>query len=105
MDHDFLELIEPTPTLKGKKCKIGAFFLTLTLSYSPLFFSLILWYLYDYFVAGATLLITFLVIGIVRSKLRNDVIPPNQREFHYTDSAIATWYVTKRVCYQVSNLN
>lgn len=98
MEHDFLELIEPTPTLTGKKCQIAAFLLGFFLSYATLIISLITWYIYDYFIAGATLLMTFLVIGIIRSKLRNDVIPPKQREFHYTDKAIASWYFAKKIC-------
>ncbi len=98
MEHNFLELIEPTPTLKSKKCQIGASLLAFLLNYLTLIISLTAWYLYDYFIAGATLLITFLVIGIIRSKLRNDVIPLNQREFHYTDKAIASWYFSKKIC-------
>ena len=99
MDEKFLDLIEPTPKIKSRKCKISALLLTFFLSYFPLLISVIVWYLYDYFIAAATLLITFLIIGILRSKLRNDVIPPNQREFHYTDSAISTWYIAKRICF------
>jgi hypothetical protein len=98
MEHDFLELIEPTPKLESKKCQLGASLLSFFLNYFTIIISLISWYMYDYFIAGATLLITFLLIGIIRSKLRNDVIPANQREFHYTDKAIASWYFSKRIC-------
>ena len=105
MDNSFLELIEPTPKLENKKCKLIAFLLFLSLGYSPLLFSGIIWYLYDYFFAVAALLITYLVLGIIRSQLRNNVIPLSQRELLYTDMAIATWYVAKRVCHQVNNLN
>ena len=105
MDHDFLELIEPTPKLESKKCKFVAYLLFLSLSYSPFLFSSMIWYFYDYFFAGAALLLTYLILGIIRSQLRNNVIPLNQREFHYTDIAIATWYVAKRICYQIDNLN
>jgi hypothetical protein len=106
MDNNFLEFIEPTPTLENKKCKLIAFLLFLSLNYLPLLFSGIIWYLYDYFFAVATLLVAYLVLGIIRSQLRNNVIPLNQREFHYTDIAIATWYIAKRVCHRVvSNLN
>ncbi len=99
MENDFLELIEPTPTIQTKKCRALVLCITFFLKFSTIIGALIAWIFYDYFVAAATLLITFLVIGIIRSKLRNEVIPPNQREFHYTDKAIATWYVAKRICF------
>ena len=98
MQSEFLELIEPTPKLKTSKCRLLAFLLFMFLSYSPLLLAILAWYLYDYFIAGAVLLLSFLVVGIIRSKLRNEVIPPNQREFHYTDKAIADWYLSKRIC-------
>jgi len=100
MDQNFLELIEPTPKIESKKCKFIALLLSLSLTYSPLLIGVVIWYFYDYFFAGATLLITYLVVGIIRSQLRNDVIPINQREFHYTDKAIATWVVAKQLCSQ-----
>ncbi|WP_345993826.1 hypothetical protein [Sulfurimonas sp. HSL-1716] len=99
MDNDFLELIEPTPKIKNKKCGVLVFFISFFLKFSPALFALWAWYLYDYFIAGAVLLITFLIVGIIRSKLRNEVIPANQREFAYTDNAIAVWYVAKRICF------
>lgn len=99
MEDNFLELIEPTPKIEDKKCKIYVFIITFFLKFSTIIAALIAWYLYDYFIAGATLLITFLLVGIVRSKLRNEVIPANQREFAYTDKAIAIWYVAKRICF------
>jgi|APCry1669189204_1035204.scaffolds.fasta_scaffold281485_2 hypothetical protein len=103
MDQNFLELIEPTPKIESKKCKFIALLLSLSLTYSPLLVGIVIWYFYDYFFAGATLLITYLVIGIIRSQLRNDVIPINQREFHYTDKAIAAWVVAKQLCHERKN--
>lgn len=99
MEDNFLELIEPTPKIEKKKCRVLVFIITFFLKFSTVIAALIAWYLYDYFIAGATLLITFLIVGIIRSKIRNEVIPLNQQEFHYTDNAIATWYVAKRICF------
>ena len=99
MEDNFLELIEPTPEIKDKKCRALVWIITFFLKFTTVLAALIAWYLYDYFIAGATLLITFLIVGIIRSKLRNEVIPANQREFAYTDKAIATWYVAKRICF------
>ena len=98
MQNDFLELIEPTPKLNGKLCQIGAFLLSFFLSYFPLTASLLVWYIYDYFIAGTFFLLSYLVLGILRAKLRNDVIPQKQREFQYNDKGIATWYFAKRIC-------
>ncbi|MBU0632264.1 hypothetical protein KKA17_06450 [bacterium] len=99
MENDFLELLEPTPKIETSKCKILVFIITFFLRFSTIIAAVTAWFFYDYFIAGATLLIAFLITGIIRSKLRNDVIPPNQREFAYTDKAIATWYVAKRICF------
>ena len=38
-------------------------------------------------------------MGIIRSKLRNSVIPPKQQEYQYNDQGIADWFVAKEICY------
>ncbi len=98
MENDYIDLLEPTPKLFSKKCKMIAFTLMLFLRYSTLFITLLTWYFYDYFIAGATLLILFIVVGIIRSKMRNSVIPFHQREYQYNDEGIATWYTAKMLC-------
>ncbi|WP_151900622.1 hypothetical protein [Sulfurimonas hydrogeniphila] len=98
MKNDYIDLIEPTPVLKTKKCQIIAFLLKFLLQFTPVFTALIVWYMYDYFIAGATLLITFIVVGIVRAKMRNSVIPLSQREYHYNDEGIAKWFTAKELC-------
>jgi hypothetical protein len=55
--------------------------------------------MYDYFMAFFALILSFIIMGIVRSKLRNSVIPPNQREYQYNDKGIADWYTAKELCY------
>jgi hypothetical protein len=102
MKNDYIDLIEPTPTLHSKKCKLTAFGIKLFLQYSLFITAFTAWYLYDYFIAGATLLISFIVVGIIRAKMRNSVIPPHQREYHYNDAAIAEWYTAKLLCYEES---
>lgn len=93
-----LELLEPTPKIYSKKCKLLTKILSYTLSYFHYIFTLVIWYFYDYFFAAAALLMSFVVMGIVRSKLRNSVIPLRQQEYQYTDEAIATWYMARRIC-------
>jgi len=98
MNNDYLELIEPTPTLHSKKCRFTAFSIRLLLQFTTPILALIMWYIYDYFIAGATLLISFIVVGIIRAKMRNSVIPIHQREFQYNDQGIATWFTAKELC-------
>jgi len=100
MQNDFIDLIEPTPKLHSKKCRLAAFILRLFLQFTTFVASLLAWYLYDYFIAALTLVLTFIIMGIIRSKLRNAVIPPAQREYQYNDQGIADWYIAKEICYE-----
>ena len=63
-------------------------------------FSLLIWYKFDYFFAIASFLIGFIIMGIVRSKLRNSVIPKVQQEYPYNDDAIAKWYMARQICFE-----
>jgi hypothetical protein len=102
MQNDFIPLIETTPTLYSKKCKIFAWLLMAALKSANFLFSLIIWYRFDYFFAIASFLIGFIVMGIVRSKLRNSAIPLAQQEYHYSDEAISKWFMARRVCFEVA---
>ena len=99
-NDDYIELIEPTPKLKTKRCRVLARSIAAALFVTPLIVALILWYNYDLFIGIVGLGIAYLVIGIVRSKLRTLSIPPHQLEYNYTDSAIAAWFAAKRLCYE-----
>jgi hypothetical protein len=100
MQEEFIEMMEPTPTLHSKKCRLIALLLRLFLQYASAVAALAAWYLYDFFIAGLTLVLAFIIMGIIRSKLRNSVIPPSQREYHYSDKSIAEWYSAKTICYE-----
>ncbi|MEA3522688.1 MAG: hypothetical protein U9R50_06910 [Campylobacterota bacterium] len=102
MQNDFIPEIEITPTLYSKKCKILAWLLMALLKSANFLFALIIWYSYDYFFAIASFLIGFIVMGIVRSKLRNSAIPLKQQEYQYSDREIATWYLARRICFEVT---
>ena len=101
MQNDYIDLIEPTPKLHSKKCKIISFLLKIFLQFTTVIVGLIAWYLYDYFLAIAALLLSFIIMGIIRSKLRNTVIPPKQREYQYNDQGIADWYTAKELCLEI----
>jgi len=98
MYDDYIDLLEPTPKLHSKKCKIISYAIRVFLQFGTVITALLAWILYDYFIAGATLLVAFIVMGIVRSKIRNSVIPPKQREYQYNDQGIADWYTAKEIC-------
>lgn len=101
MQNDFIEMIEPTPKINIKKCKIVSFIIWIFLQFFIYITTLLSWYLYDYFIAFFTLILSFIVVGIIRSKLRNSVIPVKQREYQYTDKAIADWYTARELCIEV----
>ncbi|QSZ41571.1 hypothetical protein GJV85_05440 [Sulfurimonas aquatica] len=99
MKTDFINQIEPTPKLTSKKCKLISFTLRIFLQFSPYLTGLVVWFMYDYFIAIGVLLLSFIVVGIIRSKLRNSVIPFEQREYPYNDQGIADWYTAKILCF------
>ena len=98
MQNDIIDMMEPTPKLNSKKCKFISFLLRIFLQFSIYVIGLLAWYIYDYFIAISVLLLSFIIMGIIRSKLRNSVIPPKQREYQYNDKGIADWYTAKEIC-------
>jgi len=99
MDSDYINEIEPTPTLKSKKCKFISFLIYIFLQYTIFLVAIIFFFLYDYFIAVSAFLLSYVVMGIIRSKIRNSVIPPSQMEYQYNDKEIGNWYVDREVCF------
>lgn len=91
--------IDPTPTLPTRGCRMAARLVAWALSYGHYAIALAVWWKFDWFFAIAILLLGFILLGIIRSKLRNDSIPPSQREFPYDDYAIASWYLSRNHCF------
>jgi len=87
--------IDPIPLLPTRKCRAQARLLGWALSYGNYIVGLVIWWQSDWFIAIGGLLLGYIVFGIIRSKLRNDSIPPSQREIPYNDYAIATWYLSR----------
>ena len=103
MPNNIIDMIEPTPKLNSKKCRFISFLLRVFLQFTTVTVGLVTWYVYDYFIAVAALILSFIIMGIVRSKLRNSVIPPTQREYQYNDQGIADWFVSRELCIEVKN--
>ena len=102
MQTEYIYLIEPTPKLMTKKCKLLSFILRVFLQFTSYLVFFIAWYFFDIFISIMSVILSFIIMGIIRSKLRNRVIPPNQREYQYNDKAIADWYAAKELCYEES---
>lgn len=98
MNEDTLVLFEPVPPLYGKRCRFLGLALKLILQYTVFIVPIIVWYKFDIYIAFFALILTFIIMGIVRSKLRNESIPLSQRELHYNDSEIASWFLAKEIC-------
>ncbi len=104
MNNDpFTFHIDPTPTLPTRQCRLLARLLGWGLSYGNYLIAAIIWWKVDWFIAIGTLLLGFILFGILRSKLRNDSIPVSQREYAYDDYAIATWYLSRNTCFRTSS--
>ena len=48
-------------------------------------------------------MLSFVIVGIIRAKLRNSVIPVKQREYQYNDKGIADWYAARAICFEEIN--
>lgn len=94
--------LDPTPTLPTRRCRLAARALGWGLSYGNYGIALIIGMQSDWYIGISFLLLGFILFGILRSKLRNDSIPVTQREYPYTDYAIASWYLSRHSCFTPS---
>ena len=98
MENETIDMIKPTPKLKTKKCKSIMYLVYIFLrgfSIGAMIFAFIK---YGWFWSFISFIFAYIIIGIIKSKLRVMSIPFNQLEYNYTDKAIATWYVSKHFC-------
>jgi len=98
MNNDYIDMIESTPILHSKKCKLIALSIAILLKYSAYVVTILIWVKYDYFIAFFALILNFIIIGIIRAKIRNIAIPIKQQEYPYNDKGIADWYTSKEIC-------
>lgn len=97
--NQFIPELEPTPTFKSRQCQWFVKLIAFKLSYMPYILTFIVLLVVDYFYAIATLLMSYLVTGIVRAYMRNNSIPKQQLEYSYNDHAIASWYLYRTYCF------
>ena len=101
MQTDFIDQIEATPKLRTSKCKLISLSIRIFLQLTSYIVGLIAWYYYDYFIAIALFLLSFIIIGIVRSKMMHSAIPPSQHEYTYNTQGIADWYTARELCIEL----
>lgn len=94
-----MDLYNQTPVLPNKQCKLLRLLLTLFLSYGIYFITAAVWFLYNWYYALSVLLLSFVLMGILRSKLLHSSIPKVQQEFTYSDKDIASWFLHRYVCF------
>lgn len=93
-----MEIYTQTPTPPTKICKLLHLLLTGFLSFGPYLMAIGTWWLYNWYYALSVLLLAFILIGILRSKLLHSSVPRVQHEFTYSDKDIAAWYLHMFVC-------
>ena len=89
---------EVLPNIQNRKCKLLHYFVYTILAYSPLMVGGYIWYKYDLYFSIMSILVLFLTMGIISSKMKNEAIPPSQIEFSHSTFEIAKWYVSKILC-------
>ena len=95
--------LKQTPIFKTSRCRFLAYALSYILKFGTLIFSAFIWYVSDYFFAIASLLLFYVVMGIVRSKLLHISIPGVQQEHNYSDLELAHWFLDRRYCFENSS--
>ncbi len=91
-------MFEAVPKLQTTRCKLIAKTIHIALSFSPWMVTGLLYYLFDWFFAIGGLVISYIVTGIIRARMRSLSIPKQQQEHDYSDEAIARWYTVKWIC-------
>jgi len=102
MNNEIIEPIQEVPTLKTSLCKTYALILYLCIRYISIVIALYIWYQYHLFYAFGALFMGFLIMGILKAKMRDSAIPQKQHERNYTDKELAIWFMYKEVCWRIS---
>ncbi len=93
-----MELYTQTPQPPNTQCKVLHILLWIILSYGAYLGAAGVWWFYNWYYALSVLLLAFILIGIVRSKLLHSSIPKVQQEFTYTDKDISAWFLHTHLC-------
>ena len=93
MQEEIIEEYQKTPVFESSYLKAVVKLLGFILGFTPFIVGILFWAFTDWFYALAALLLSYLLSGIVSSKLRHFYIPFFQREFSYSSYELAAWVV------------
>lgn len=101
MNNEIIEPLQELPKLPTKACKIYALILSYFLRFSSVIVALYVWYAYHLFYALGALIMSYLVLGIIKAKMRDLAIPLKQHERNYSDKELSIWYMAQEVCWRI----
>jgi len=90
---EIIELFIPTPKAKTSMEKILIFLLGSVLVFGAFIIAGFMWYIYDWFYGAVGLLLGYLLLGILSSKIRQYSVPSTQWEHKYNGYELARWYI------------
>ena len=93
-----MTLYTQTPEPPNQQCKLLKLLLSMLLSYGAFIIGISVWWFYNWYYAFSAFLLSFILIGILRSKLLHSSIPKVQQEFTYADKDIIGWYLHMSIC-------
>ncbi len=101
-EKEIVEFIQPTPKPKSKKCAFLINIVAFLLRFSALLVMIGVFFLFNwnFMYAITSFFLSYIVVGIIRAKMRQLAIPPQQLELNYNDKAIAAWYLLKFYCFE-----
>lgn len=101
MNNETIEPIQDVPKLTTKACKIYALLLNYILRFSSVLIAIYVWYAYHLFYALGALIMSYLIFGIIKAKMRDQAIPMKQHERNYSDKELAIWFIAKELCWRI----
>lgn len=81
-------------------CKFLLYFIYYFLILFPILIGVYSFYSYNLFIAFSMFLASLFFTLIIMSKIRNDAIPPKQRELNYSNLNIIRWYLKRNLICQ-----
>jgi len=89
---------KPIYILPTFRCKLLAQLLQYTLMFGSITVAFLALYFYDWFIALVGFLFSYIVLGIIRSKIRLVTLHPTQFEENFSDKELAILYISKYFC-------
>ena len=91
--QDTIELFEKVPQLNTRQERIYATLISFTLSFGYYLIALVVWSQSSWYIALSTLLLAYLLTGIISSKLLHAYVPHKQQELSYSNKDLAAWII------------